>query len=157
MEGMHLRRDAARPTHMLRGNWKPRQNPKRNSYGTIIWLDGSLIFFAAVAPLGVWYRGSRGREGRTHLRGGEGCCLPEPCRAPQFGATPLHRAANGGHAAVVEQLLAAGAAVDAKDEVRGGVGGDRRELGGRTQLCVSSWFLCFVFLRFRISARLQNK
>ena len=46
-------------------------------------------------------------------------CLPERCRAPQFGQTPLHRAAIGGHAAVVEQLLAAGAAVDANDHVSG--------------------------------------
>ena len=36
---------------------------------------------------------------------------------------PLHLAASGGHAAVVEQLLAVGAVVDAKDEVRGGRAG----------------------------------
>ena len=65
-------------------------------------------------------------------------CLPERCRAPQFRKTPLHHATSGGHAAVVEQLLAAGAAVDAKDEVRGKWGADRGGLGGRTQLCVSS-------------------
>ena len=44
--------------------------------------------------------------------------LPERCRAPQDGFTPLHEAAEGGHAAVVEQLLAAGAATDAKNAVR---------------------------------------
>jgi hypothetical protein len=49
-------------------------------------------------------------------------CLPEPCHAPQWEKTPLHNAAHGDHSAVVEQLLAAGAAVDAKDEVRGEVG-----------------------------------
>ena len=35
--------------------------------------------------------------------------LPERCHSPQGGQTPLHRAAQHGHAAVVEQLLAAGA------------------------------------------------
>ena len=57
---------------------------------------------------------------------GERRCLPDRCRAPQFGRTPLHRAAIAGHAAVVEQLLAAKADVEAKDGVRGwglGVGG----------------------------------
>jgi len=70
------------------------------------------------------------------LRGGEGGCLPERCRAPQSGRTSLHLAADDGRAAVVGQLLAAGAAVDAKDQVRGG--GVMGGLGGRTQLCVSS-------------------
>ena len=50
-------------------------------------------------------------------------CLPEPCRAPQVRRTPLHHAAARSHAAMVEQLLAAGAAVDAKDQVKGGGGG----------------------------------
>ena len=49
-------------------------------------------------------------RGRTHLRGGEGGCLTERCRALQNGFAPLHLAAHGGYAAVVEQLLAAGAA-----------------------------------------------
>ena len=53
------------------------------------------------------------------MRGGEGGCLPERCLASQRGETPLYHAAEEGHAAVVEQLLAAGAAMDAKDEVRG--------------------------------------
>jgi len=65
-------------------------------------------------------------------------CLPEPCRAPQREETPLHRAAIRGHAAVVEKLLAAGAAVDAKDKVRGKWGAGRGGLGVRTQLCVFS-------------------
>ena len=34
------------------------------------------------------------------------------------GTTPLHLAAEGGHAVVVGMLLAAGAAVDAETEVR---------------------------------------
>ena len=85
-------------------------------------------------------------RGRTHLRGGERGCLPECCRAPQSGSTPLHRGAMHGYVAVVEQLLAAGAAVDAKDKLRGGGGTDRGGLGGRTQLCVSFQFSCFVLL-----------
>jgi len=72
------------------------------------------------------------------LRREEGGCLPERCRAPQVEATPLHCAAEGGHAAVLEQLLAAGAAADAETMVRGEWGADRGWLGGRTQLCVSS-------------------
>ena len=53
------------------------------------------------------------------MRGGEKGRLPEPCRAPQFGKTPLHHAAEGGHSAAAEQLLAAGADADAEDEVGG--------------------------------------
>ena len=45
-------------------------------------------------------------------------CLPERCRAPQDGDTPLAGAAGYGHAAVVEQLLAAGADTDSKCKVR---------------------------------------
>ena len=46
-------------------------------------------------------------------------CLTERCRAPQDGDTPLHIAALKGHATVVEQLLAAGADMEAKDVVSG--------------------------------------
>ena len=79
--------------------------------------------FPAGAPL--WgdsknIGGRGGGRGRTHLCGGEMGCLPERCRAPQFGWTPLLIAAIKGHAAVAQQLLAAGAAVDAKGKVRGG-------------------------------------
>jgi hypothetical protein len=59
------------------------------------------------------------------LRGREGSCLPERCRAPQGGETPLHFAAVYGRAAMLEQLLAAGAAADAKDYVRGEWSADR--------------------------------
>ena len=58
---------------------------------------------------------------RKHLRGARGC-LPERYCAPQDGNTPLHLAADAGHAAVVEKLLAVGADKDAKASVIG----DRR-------------------------------
>ena len=50
---------------------------------------------------------------------GERRCLPDRCRAPQRGETPLHKAAAKGHAAVAGQLLAAKADVAAKDQVMG--------------------------------------
>ena len=56
---------------------------------------------------------------------GERRCLPDRCRAPQAGDTPLHEAAYAGHAAVAEQLLAAKADVGAKNQVMG-EGGQRR-------------------------------
>ena len=55
--------------------------------------------------------------GRTHLRRERGC-LPDRCPAPQLGYTPLHLAVEGGHAEVVEQLLAARADVEAKNQVK---------------------------------------
>ena len=48
-------------------------------------------------------------KGCTHLRGGEVWCLPERCCERQVGRTPLYIATEGGHSAVVKQLLAAGA------------------------------------------------
>ena len=60
---------------------------------------------------------SRARWGRKHLRGDRGC-LPERCRAPQGEGTALHEAAFAGHAAVVVQLLAAGAFEEAEEQVR---------------------------------------
>ena len=80
------------------------------------------------------------------MRGGEGRCLPERCHAPQGGSAPLHHAAFRGRAAVVEQLLAAGAALDLENEVRAGGGAVRRGLGVRTQLCVPFWIAYFVLL-----------
>ena len=46
--------------------------------------------------------------------------LPERNRAPQDGHTLLHRAISGGHAAVVEKLLAGGVDKEAKCNVRRG-------------------------------------
>ena len=46
-------------------------------------------------------------------------CLIERCRAAQDWNTPLIRASWHGHATVVEQLLAAGADMEAKDLVSG--------------------------------------
>ena len=91
--------------------------------GTIIWLDEFLAFCPAVALLRLWYRGSRGAEGAQALARRRGGCLSEGCHSPQRGRTPLHFAAENGHVAVVEPLLAAEAAVDATDKVRGGGGG----------------------------------
>ena len=79
-----------------------------------------------------------------HLRGERGV-LPERCRAPQSGEMPLHHAAVEGHAAVVEQLLAAGAAKDAKNGVRGLGSGrvdDRKGLEGSTHLFLIFSLLC---------------
>ena len=49
--------------------------------------------------------------------------LIESCRAAQNGHMPLHLAAVEGHAAVVEQLLAAKADKEAKNVVSGERGG----------------------------------
>ena len=85
---------------------------------------------------------------------GEGGVLPERCRVPQIGRSPLHLAVKGGHAAVVEQLLAAGAAKDVEDEVRGVGSGrveDRKGSEGSTRLFVISSLLCVG--RFHSSSR----
>ena len=71
--------------------------------------------------------------------------MPERCRAPQSGWTPLHLAVNYFRVAVVEQLLAAGAAKDAKSEVRGAGSGrveDREGWEGSTHLLLISSLLC---------------
>ena len=126
---------------------------------TIIWLDKSFRFLSRSCPFGsVIQRVAGSERGSAHLRGGERGCLPERCRAPQWGQTPLHDAAENGGAAVVEPLLAAGAAVDAKDKVSQG-GGGRAGLGGRTQLCVSSRFSCVVLLDigFKLASRISER
>ena len=48
----------------------------------------------------------------------ERVCVPDLCRAPQKGDTPLHSAARYGNAASVAKLLTAEAAKDAKNKVR---------------------------------------
>ena len=68
-------------------------------------------FLVGGAPVEVWYRG-----GCSFGRG----CLPERCRAPQSGRTPLHVASESGHVKVVSKLLAVGADKNAKDGVRRG-------------------------------------
>ena len=59
---------------------------------------------------------------------------------------------------MVDQLLAAGAAADAKDKVRGELGADRGGLGDRTQLCASSFFLFFCFSNsgFQLASRIRK-
>ena len=89
------------------------------------------------------------------MRGREGGYRPERCRAPQDGDTPLHLAVEHG-LAVVEQLLAAGAAVDAKGNVRGdgvwiGVGwGAERSSASPLVFLV----LCFSKFEFKLASRI---
>ena len=92
------------------------------------------------------------------MRGIERGCLPERCRALQKRWTPLFLASQDGHAAVVKQLLAAGAASDAKTKVRGSWG-VRGGLGGRALLCVSSGFSCFVLrnIGFKLTSRISAR
>ena len=60
------------------------------------------------------------REGAHALARREGGCAPDRCHTPQDGATPLDFAAQHGHVEVVKTLLAAGAAMNVPDKVRGG-------------------------------------
>ena len=59
-----------------------------------------------------------------------------PCRIPGArGRMPLHEAAQNGHAAVVDQLISAGATVDAADKfTRGPEGFSGRFWGGSVAL-----------------------
>ena len=50
---------------------------------------------------------------------GERVCVPERCRAPQNGDTPLHLASASGHTKVVVKLLNAKATIEVKNKVRG--------------------------------------
>ena len=71
---------------------------------------------------------------RKHFRGEMGC-LPERCRAPQNGDTPLCVwVKKGGDAVVVAKLLAAGADKEAKNGVRRGGGKGEEEEGGGLRL-----------------------
>ena len=76
------------------------------------------------------------------MRGCKRGRLSERCHSPQVGETPLHDAVNRGHAAIVEQLLAAGAAVDAEGQVNGEGGRGYGRAGGQnTALRVLLFFL----------------
>ena len=102
-------------------------------------LSLSLPLSLCLGTVEVWYRGGRGCGiGCRHLRGGR-ACLPDRCRAPQRGWTPLHFAAMFGHATVAGQLLAAGADVEAKDTV---MGGGTRVGRGRGATRTSSCHFC---------------
>ena len=52
LEGMHLRRDEARPQHMMRENWKPRQNPERDSLWHHRLAGRVLLFLCRSCPSG---------------------------------------------------------------------------------------------------------
>jgi hypothetical protein len=129
MEGTHLRRDAARPTHILRGNWNPLENPKRDSLWHHDLAGRVLLFLCRSRPSGPVVQRIVGAGGGVRACADErGVACLSANRAPQYGRTPLNGAAIGGHAAVVEQLLAVGAAVDTKDMVGGA--GPRAGAGG---------------------------
>ena len=77
MGGMHLRRDAALPTHMSRGNWRPLQNPKRDS----LWhhhLAGRVFLFS-FTQLPLEECGTE-RGARTCANEGGGACLSAATR-----------------------------------------------------------------------------
>jgi len=95
-----------------------------------VWAGPLLCAFLWLRPSGSGIKrvAGAGEGERTCAEDRGGTCLsvPERCRAPQWGKTPLHRAAERGLAAVVEQLVAAGAVMDAHDEIL-----HVREEGGR--------------------------
>jgi hypothetical protein len=70
----------------------------------------------------VWrVAGAAGGASTCAERGGV-CLIPHPL---QWGYTPLHLAAAKGHAEQVEMLVKAGANVNTKKQVRGGIGKGR--------------------------------
>ena len=80
----------------------------------------------------AWGEGWFGKDRRSEFQrgtnhGGGGAWLTGS-RVPQDGNTPLHLAADNGHAAFVGALLAAKADKEAKENVRGG-GGCRASRG----------------------------
>ena len=82
-------------------------------------------------------------------------CLTVRYCAPQNGYTPLHQAATHGHAAVVEQLLAAGAVTGAKCKVRRVGYADRAGSRGDTRRVVESLLLVFVGFRSRLCCKFR--
>ena len=84
------------------------------------WFRGKRVLSLRIFPPLSRFGDAEGQgciRGRNYLCGYR-VCLIERCRAPQDGHTALHLAATKGHAAVVEQLLAAGAVKAAKCKVR---------------------------------------
>ena len=82
MEGTHLRRDAARPTHMLRENSKPLQNPKRNSLWHHHLAGRVLSFLSRSCPCGSVVQRIAGVGGGARTCAGErrGACLSAAAR-----------------------------------------------------------------------------
>jgi len=78
-----------------------------------------LSYLCPLGKLSICVSAGRGRGGGCRHSRGERGCLAERCRVPQEESTPLHVAAMGGHAAVAELLLAAGADREAKNLVSG--------------------------------------
>ena len=88
---------------------------RRVTFRAIVFgLGGVFSYLCLFGKLSICVSEGRGRGGgHRHSRGERGC-LAERCRVPQEGYTPLHVAALGGHAAVVELLWAAGADTETK-------------------------------------------
>ena len=90
-----------------------------------VWAEPLLCAFLRLRPSGGLVKTVAGAGEGARTCADERGCLPERCHSPQGGQTPLHLAAEKGCTGVVKHLLAAGAAVDAKDKVREEGGADR--------------------------------